>query len=118
MFELLFQDDVFGEGDAKEEGEEVLHWASMSILFIFQAELVLLLFALGLHFFKHVAYVLDFVIIPISIWLEITYHGLSLSPPKTSAHLSTVYNRCGWCIGIVAIMANCSFVTQCLHSSA
>ena len=50
--------------------EHLLGWISLTILLLFALELVLLLLAFYVYFFFHPLYVLDFLIISISLGLE------------------------------------------------
>ena len=54
--------------------EYVLHWTSLTILFIFLAQIVLLMFAYGTHFFKNPFFLLDAVVVVTAVVLEMVFH--------------------------------------------
>lgn len=57
---------------AWEEAEHIIHMASIAILCVFAAEIVLLCIGLGARFFQHPLYVLDAGIIGAALWLDLT----------------------------------------------
>jgi len=54
--------------------EYVLHWTSLSILFIFLAQIVLLMLAYGTNFFKNAFFLLDAVVVVTALVLELVFH--------------------------------------------
>ena len=58
---------------------EALFWTSVAILLIFAVELLVLIVALGLHFFRNRLYVLDFVVVGSSLGLELYLHTIVTS---------------------------------------
>lgn len=78
FLELLVLDGVFGDPHSHkvEQLSEVLHYISLGILALFQLEVLLHLLAFGRHLFKHIGYIADFIIVPVSIALEVLFHGV------------------------------------------
>jgi len=75
---LLATDHTAGCDPHKHHGAHVTHeclfWITISILSLFQAELLFLIYLLGMHFFKVPLYVFDLVIVTISLVLELVFH--------------------------------------------
>eukprot|EP01112_Ceratiomyxa_fruticulosa_P009721 TRINITY_DN2548_c0_g1_i1.p1 TRINITY_DN2548_c0_g1~~TRINITY_DN2548_c0_g1_i1.p1 ORF type:complete len:230 (-),score=27.40 TRINITY_DN2548_c0_g1_i1:86-775(-) len=59
---------------AVEIAEEVLRYTSISILLILALELLLMMIAFGIEFFKHPLYLLDVGVIVLSLVFEIQFH--------------------------------------------
>lgn len=57
--------------------EEILKYSSLVVLFIFEAELLLLWIGLGCAFLKQWVYVLDFVVVTVSLFMDLTLSSLS-----------------------------------------
>lgn len=58
-----------------ELAETILHWISVSILALFTLELAMMLLIFGKYFFMHILYVIDFVVVSISLGLEVGFYG-------------------------------------------
>jgi hypothetical protein len=80
--DLLIELRLCGATEVERVGLEharlALKWTSLSILFIFAAELLLLLVLLRTRFFKHVLYIIDLVIVPASIILDFVLHDIQV----------------------------------------
>jgi len=75
VVELLIGANIIrNETEVAKEAQHVLHLISLTILFIFAVEVSLLVVAFGIQFFKHFWYVLDFIVIFLSIILDLTLH--------------------------------------------
>ena len=61
-----------------ETAQTALKWCSIGILCVFCLEILLLMIVLRLRFFLHVFYVLDLLIIPTSIALDVVLHGIEV----------------------------------------
>ena len=87
---------IFGDSQTVEDADDQLHYIGIGFLILFQCEVILVLFAYGLSFFRHVGnitsllpfasisnfvafvpgFIIDFVIIPLSLILEFLDVGL------------------------------------------
>jgi hypothetical protein len=68
------------QGHYLEHVQFILKWCSLSILFVFCVEVLLLLVALRAQFFRHVLYVLDLAVLPTAIALDLTIGHLEVDP--------------------------------------
>ncbi len=54
-----------------ELAERILHWISVSLLCVFLSELLTLFFVFGKYFLRHILYMVDVVIVSVSLGLEL-----------------------------------------------
>jgi len=76
VVELLISTNIIrNDTESAVRAEESLHICSLFILCLFALEICLLIVSFGLSFFKHPWYVLDFIVIFSSLFLDIFLHS-------------------------------------------
>lgn len=68
---LLILEDAFGQGETVQDMDHALEVMSIVVLSLFCVDIALLLVASGLLYFRHIGYIVDFIIVPTALILEI-----------------------------------------------
>lgn len=79
FIDLTILEGLYGDEPHKpwvKDMSSVLGWMSIVILSLFSVELLLLIIALGFRFFRNAGYVVDIIVVPLSLVLELVAEGI------------------------------------------